>query len=58
LTIWSVARIEKLKVMNSMMGRSPAIAAPTPRPAKPSSVMGESMTRRSPNSSSKPFETL
>ena len=27
--------MEKLKVMNSMMGRMPCIAAPTPKPAKP-----------------------
>ena len=32
---WSMACIEKLKVMNSTMGRSPANAAPTPMPVKP-----------------------
>ena len=49
---------EKLKVMNSMIGRSPTIAAPTPMPAKPSSVIGVSTTRISPNFSSMPFDTL
>src|SRR5687767_5493224 len=44
--------------MNSITGRSPAIAAPTPSPAKPSSVIGVSTTRISPNSSSMPFDTL
>ena len=31
--------------MNSMIGRRPTIAAPTPMPAKPPSAMGVSMTR-------------
>ena len=31
--------------MNSIIGRRPAIAAPTPNPAKPSSVIGLSITR-------------
>jgi hypothetical protein len=44
--------------MNSITGRSPTIAAPTPRPAKPSSVIGVSTTRSSPNRSSSPFDTL
>jgi hypothetical protein len=44
--------------MNSMTGRSPTIAAPTPIPAKPSSVIGVSTTRISPNSWRSPFETL
>ena len=33
-------------------------AAPTPRPAKPCSVIGVSMTRFGPNSSSRPWLTL
>jgi len=36
--------------MNSMTGRKPTIAAPTPTPANPSSVIGVSTTRISPNS--------
>ena len=43
--IWSDARIEKFHVMNSITGRRPAIAAPTPTAAKPSSVIGVSTTR-------------
>ena len=35
--------------MNSMIGRSPTIAAPMPTPAKPLSAIGVSMTRCSPN---------
>ena len=45
LTIWSIATRLKLNVMNSMIGRSPAIAAPMPMPAKPSSEIGVSTTR-------------
>src|SRR6516162_8997193 len=48
----------KLKVMNSTIGRSPAKAVPTPSPAKPCSVIGVSITRRSPNSWSRPWLTL
>src|SRR5216683_1917749 len=44
--------------MNSTIGRRPAIAAPTPKPANPSSVIGVSMTRFGPNSSSNPRVTL
>ncbi len=58
LTIWSIACIAKLKVMNSTIGLSPAMAAPTPRPAKPCSVMGVSTTRLSPNSASSPCVIL
>ena len=58
LMIWSMACIEKLKVMNSTIGFSPAKAAPTPSPAKPISVIGVSMTRFGPNSSSRPWLTL
>ena len=50
--------MEKLKVMNSQMGLSPAKAAPTAMPAKPISVMGVSMTRFSPNLSRSPLETF
>ncbi len=56
--IWSIASIEKFHVIISMTGRRPTMAAPTPTPAKPSSVMGVSMTRRSPNSWSRPRLTL
>ena len=41
-----------------MTGRSPTIAAPTPTPAKPSSVIGVSTTRIGPNSSSRPRRHL
>ena len=41
-----------------MMGFNPFIAAPTPRPAKPSSEIGVSYTRSGPNSSSIPWDTL
>ena len=37
-----MAGMAKLKVMNSMIGFRPAKAAPTPRPAKPCSVIGVS----------------
>ena len=49
LMIWSIATSEKFQVMNSMIGRSPIIAAPMPTPAKPHSAMGVSITRFSPN---------
>ena len=58
LTIWSSARTAKFHVMNSTTGRRPAMAAPTPIPAKPSSAMGVSTTRVGPNSSSRPRLTL
>ncbi len=58
LKIWSKARMAKFQVMNSMTGRIPVIAAPTPRPAKPSSVIGVSTTRISPKRSSSPLDTL
>ena len=44
--------------MSSMIGRSPTMAAPMPTPTKPPSAMGVSMTRRSPNFFSSPFDTL
>ena len=57
-TTWSMATSRKLMVMISTTGRSPSIAAPTPAPTKPSSLMGVSRTRSGPNSSSKPAVTL
>ena len=44
--------------MMSTIGRSPAIAAPTPRPVKPASEIGVSMMRSLPNSSTRPVSTL
>jgi hypothetical protein len=58
LMIWSNATKLKFQVMNSMTGRRPVMAAPMPMPAKPASAMGVSMTRRSPNCSSRPSLTL
>ena len=58
LMIWSIACMAKLKVMNSTIGFRPAIAAPTPMPAKPCSVIGVSITRLAPNSCSSPCVTL
>jgi hypothetical protein len=48
----------KFSVMISTTGRWPAIAAPTAAPTKPSSEIGVSRTRSSPNSSSRPAVTL
>ena len=56
--MWSMACSAKLKVMNSTIGFSPAKAAPTASPAKPCSVIGVSITRRAPNSSSRPWLIL
>ncbi|MNH42326.1 hypothetical protein D3C79_1040010 [compost metagenome] len=58
LITWSIATNEKLKVMNSTIGRKPFIAAPTPIPAKPSSEIGVSITRFAPNSANIPWLTL
>ncbi len=58
LRIWSAATRLNDQLMNSMIGRRPAMAAPMPSPAKPVSEMGVSMTRRGPNSSSMPWLTL
>jgi hypothetical protein len=58
LMIWSIACMAKLKVMNSTMGLRPAKAAPTARPVKPCSVIGVSITRFGPNSSSMPWLIL
>src|SRR4051812_41782404 len=44
--------------MNSTIGRSPVMAAPMPMPEKPASEIGVSITRRGPNLSSIPSETL
>jgi hypothetical protein len=41
--------------MNSTIGRSCWYAAPVASPAKPASVIGVSITRFSPNSSSRPL---
>ena len=56
--IWSIACMAKFQVMNSTMGFRPSKAAPTPRPAKPCSVMGVSITRLSPNSSQQALADL
>ncbi len=53
-----MATSEKFHVIISMMGRSPAMAAPTPTPANPSSVIGVSTMRWGPNSWSRPLLTL
>ena len=44
-TIASIATSEKLNVMSSTIGRRPAMAAPTPSPQKPFSLIGVSITR-------------
>src|SRR5579859_6158968 len=56
--IASSARKAKLIVINSATGRSPAIAAPTAAPAITISLIGVSITLRSPNSWKKPRVTL
>jgi hypothetical protein len=48
LTICSIASIEKSENCNSKIGRVPVNAAPTARPAPPSSEIGVSITRSSP----------
>ena len=58
LTIWSSASSEKLIVISSTTGRSPSIAAPIAAPVKPSSAIGVSRTRCSPNSVSSPAVIL
>ncbi len=58
LMIWSIACMAKLKVMNSTIGFSPFSAAPTAMPVKPCSVIGVSITRFGPNSSSRPWLIL
>ena len=49
---------QKLKVINSMIGRNPFIAAPTPIPANPPSEIGVSIILSGPNSSRRPLEAL
>src|SRR5580704_750488 len=50
--------VRKSPNMMSTIGRSPVIAAPTPRPVNPASEIGVSMTRSLPNSSTSPISTL
>ena len=50
--------MEKLQVINSTTGRRPCMAAPTPNPAKPDSLIGVSITRFEPNFCNKPELTL
>src|SRR5215467_10073618 len=50
--------VAKSPNMMSMIGRMPAIAAPTPMPLKPASEIGVSMMRSLPNSSTSPVSTL
>ncbi len=58
LTIWSMQTQVNDQLMNSMIGRSPIMADPTPRPEKPASLIGVSIIRRGPNWSSIPSDTL
>src|SRR5215204_1108584 len=44
--------------MMSTTGLIPVMAAPRPRPVMPASEIGESSTRRGPNSSTRPVSTL
>src|SRR3990170_2121201 len=53
-----MASVTKSPNMRSTTGRSPVIAAPTPRPVIPASEIGESITRSGPNSSTRPLSTL
>ena len=53
-----MAYIEKLKVINSITGFNPYIAAPTPMPVNPCSEMGVSQILESPNLSYNPLEIL
>ena len=57
LMIWSMARSEKLIVMISTIGFSPARAAPTAAPTNPDSDMGVSRTRSGPYLSRNPRVT-
>src|SRR4051812_11699292 len=50
--------VRKSPNMMSMIGRMPAMAAPTPMPLNPASEMGVSMMRSLPNSSTSPVSTL
>src|SRR5437899_3376285 len=53
-----MTRVRKSPNMMSTTGRSPVMAAPTPRPAIPASEIGESRIRSGPNSSTSPDSTL
>src|SRR5437660_1074901 len=53
-----MTRVRKSPNMMSTTGRRPVIAAPSAMPVKPASEIGVSMTRRGPNSSTRPFSTL
>src|SRR5438876_2027997 len=53
-----ITSVKKSPNMMSTTGRSPVIAAPTPRPVMPASEIGESSTRSGPNSSTSPESTL
>lgn len=57
-TIWSMACMEKLKVMNSTTGLRFLYAAPTAKPVKPISVIGVSMTLSAPYFCHSPLVTL
>jgi hypothetical protein len=57
-TIWSMQTHVNDQLMNSMIGRSPHVAAPTPRPENAASLIGVSMMRLGPNFSSIPSDTL
>jgi len=50
--------MEKLNVINSIIGRRPYKAAPTPIPVKPISLIGVSQIRLSPNFFQRSFEIL
>src|SRR3954454_244412 len=50
--------VRKSPNIRSTTGRSPVIAAPTPRPVNPGSEIGVSTTRCVPNSSTRPASTL
>src|SRR6185437_15317247 len=58
LAIWSMTSAMKSPNIISTTGRSPVIAAPIPRPVKPASEIGVSITRSVPNSAESPERTL
>src|SRR5271163_2509684 len=53
-----MVRVRKSPNMMSMTGRMPVMAAPTPTPVKPASEIGVSITRATPNSCTRPDNTL
>ena len=57
VTITSKGQVTKSANWSSTTGRSPIQAAPIAAPTNPSSAIGVSRTRSSPNSSSRPFVT-